>query len=555
MSTSRSVMQVDFEGESGTLAQAAEEAAAAIAKVDQTSKGAGVSTNQLAGAAGGVTNMFRGLGGEAGQVIDHLTQVGSAGKDAASMFGSLGMNAGTAVIGIAGIGAAVGGLLLGLGQMAQKFGESMSRMSESTGIPLPGVIALSRSMSDFGIDADGATKALSGLARAQDELGHASSSASPAIAGAAIPLEELQRVAGRAGVNMKVFWESMAGAGSGAAFDAISKLGPGARALSELGVHATDAAGKMRPLVDVLPEVARALANVSDRQHELALATDIVGARAAPKFVEWVNRMRDSGQDLATTLAGTDPAFTKFAADIEAQREASSKSEEALQNFSMQALPLLTAATLASAEAFGALADSAAPVVEVIGLIVGMIGELSDAYESLPGPVRALLGIGATAINPLMGLSLPGRAIGGPVRGGSPYMVGERGPELFVPNTSGQIIANINTARAAGGGGFAADLSGFGGFGGGTSWDPGAYGGAHGAGLAGSGRAGSASSPFGAGLVGSQRSGSPSDPHPMINVVVHAPNFVGSNDDLTRVITRAVVELSRTGVFAAGTVR
>lgn len=32
------------------------------------------------------------------------------------------------------------------------------------------------------------------------------------------------------------------------------------------------------------------------------------------------------------------------------------------------------------------------------------------------------------------------RAIGGPVQSGSPYMVGERGAELFVPNTSGTIV-------------------------------------------------------------------------------------------------------------------
>jgi tape measure domain-containing protein len=37
---------------------------------------------------------------------------------------------------------------------------------------------------------------------------------------------------------------------------------------------------------------------------------------------------------------------------------------------------------------------------------------------------------------------VPHRAAGGPVRGGSPYMVGERGPELFVPSRSGSITPN-----------------------------------------------------------------------------------------------------------------
>lgn len=37
---------------------------------------------------------------------------------------------------------------------------------------------------------------------------------------------------------------------------------------------------------------------------------------------------------------------------------------------------------------------------------------------------------------------LPGRAAGGPVSAGSAYMVGERGPEMFIPRSSGNIVPN-----------------------------------------------------------------------------------------------------------------
>lgn len=37
---------------------------------------------------------------------------------------------------------------------------------------------------------------------------------------------------------------------------------------------------------------------------------------------------------------------------------------------------------------------------------------------------------------------VPGRAAGGPVMAGQPYMVGERGPELFVPKNVGRIVPN-----------------------------------------------------------------------------------------------------------------
>ena len=47
-----------------------------------------------------------------------------------------------------------------------------------------------------------------------------------------------------------------------------------------------------------------------------------------------------------------------------------------------------------------------------------------------------------------------GRAMGGPVAGGTPYLVGERGPELFVPSGSGSIVPNnrLQSSGAASGG-------------------------------------------------------------------------------------------------------
>lgn len=39
--------------------------------------------------------------------------------------------------------------------------------------------------------------------------------------------------------------------------------------------------------------------------------------------------------------------------------------------------------------------------------------------------------------------SLMGRASGGPVRAGQPYIVGEKRPELFIPNTSGTIVPEV----------------------------------------------------------------------------------------------------------------
>jgi phage-related minor tail protein len=56
-----------------------------------------------------------------------------------------------------------------------------------------------------------------------------------------------------------------------------------------------------------------------------------------------------------------------------------------------------------------------------------------------------LLNIGAQILGSVLGL--PGRATGGPVSPGRAILVGEQGPELFVPTSSGSVV----TSRDAGG--------------------------------------------------------------------------------------------------------
>ena len=80
-------------------------------------------------------------------------------------------------------------------------------------------------------------------------------------------------------------------------------------------------------------------------------------------------------------------------------------------------------------------------------------GEAASKAGTIPSLAPGLGGGGP--LNDPKGLFTPatlvaGRANGGPVKSGSPYMVGERGPELFVPRSSGRIVPN---GRFGGGGG------------------------------------------------------------------------------------------------------
>lgn len=49
--------------------------------------------------------------------------------------------------------------------------------------------------------------------------------------------------------------------------------------------------------------------------------------------------------------------------------------------------------------------------------------------------------------------AIPAAAGGGTIQGNTPTLVGERGPEIFIPNTGGTIMNNMNTKNALGGGG------------------------------------------------------------------------------------------------------
>ncbi len=56
-----------------------------------------------------------------------------------------------------------------------------------------------------------------------------------------------------------------------------------------------------------------------------------------------------------------------------------------------------------------------------------------------------LLTLGASVLSSVLGL--PGRATGGPVSPGRAFVVGERGPEVFVPTTSGSIASPSSRPR------------------------------------------------------------------------------------------------------------
>lgn len=71
----------------------------------------------------------------------------------------------------------------------------------------------------------------------------------------------------------------------------------------------------------------------------------------------------------------------------------------------------------------------------------GKVDLLADAWRNVPAIVRTQYIVEQTGEIP-QPPNAPGRAFGGPVTAGLPYMVGERGPEMFIPSQNGAIISN-----------------------------------------------------------------------------------------------------------------
>ena len=95
-------------------------------------------------------------------------------------------------------------------------------------------------------------------------------------------------------------------------------------------------------------------------------------------------------------------------------------------------------------------------ILKALGAVAGASGgggggvEAASKHGTLTTGALPDLGVGSTFASPeqfapptiMAGSGIPAAANGGPVEGGRPYLVGERGPELFVPGQSGGVMRN-----------------------------------------------------------------------------------------------------------------
>lgn len=95
----------------------------------------------------------------------------------------------------------------------------------------------------------------------------------------------------------------------------------------------------------------------------------------------------------------------------------------------------------------GAIRKGSTGFIDLRRVAMNTINDIAaEAVGNLfSGNSGASSGGGALGIGGLLGsiLGLPGRATGGNVAPGQSYVVGERGPELFVPTSAGRVQSNL----------------------------------------------------------------------------------------------------------------
>lgn len=88
--------------------------------------------------------------------------------------------------------------------------------------------------------------------------------------------------------------------------------------------------------------------------------------------------------------------------------------------------------------------------IDILGTAIFKVTEfIEKLIEKFKRAIDLAKDLGGGSVKFITSL-LPGKASGGPVTGGSPYIVGEKGPELFVPGASGNIVPNHALAGGSG---------------------------------------------------------------------------------------------------------
>jgi hypothetical protein len=208
------------------------------------------------------------------------------------------------------------------------------------------------------------------------------------------------------------------------------------------------------PFVDVIDEASDSTDRFSDVVEQGSFSLDkFVAVVGGPPV--YFNSFKTGVDDITEALVNADTAWKVLTGNLD-EEVALDNAKEKLKDLEAAAKRAFGSGAQADIDAYD---QAAADFVASLSAISGAMGDISSKeilirYKT-QGPAAALElanylargaeygGKSAEDALTLAGIStLPRRAMGGPVMSGTTYLVGERGPELFTPSSSGNITPN-----------------------------------------------------------------------------------------------------------------
>ena len=179
-------------------------------------------------------------------------------------------------------------------------------------------------------------------------------------------------------------------------------------------------------------------ANLAVKQAELGLTEAITSEKKAHEDAKSARTAAaTSTSDLRTKMADLIAKYNEGKTALESLGADHSKTAKLAENFATALRGVAKDAGGSSTE-LGRAALAAA----------NLAAKVEDIPDSKTIVVTMIENVNRTVREFLDPIINAGRAAGGPVRAGTPYVVGERGPEMFVPSVSGTIVPNVKGAAA-----------------------------------------------------------------------------------------------------------
>ena len=270
----------------------------------------------------------------------------------------------------------------------------------------------------------------------------------------------------RAGVTMDQFSAAVFGGKEGIQrlVDAMKAAGVGGGDLADIMLAAQSAQDNYNASVTLATELNKVFGDTDDDVAKVgaswwevvagsdgaAAATD--RARLASERLALVLGTLDDDEALLNLQQQFDDVKAKAEADYAAVAEGSMTAEEATRNHELALIDLKKGVADYATEVLGL------PAEQVSKIVAEMTDANADDIErrltvlARTRMVNLVANVVTSGSSARVG-DIAQRAAGGPVSANTPYVVGEVGPELFVPGASGNIIPAGKTAAMMSGGG------------------------------------------------------------------------------------------------------